>query len=376
MSDLFISEILVLVLILPVLLRPFFRRFQRIAGIALLPLLAFLLCFAVIAAVGLRLTFLPVLLFSFLVLLSGISRMVRLFLGLPTDWYAPAATVFSGFLLLVFAAVFGTAVFLAPESNYTASREIGRTVSVERISPGIGARFSVYFSGERTVDSDAPVVLLLGDISSGTGGRSTSALILAESGYTVIEADFTGRRDYGSGFLAFPSIRKFAALSGKILSGASLFTTDEETLQVQSKELVRLELFARRNFGSKAPLFVVSEGSGSLATLARMKAEPSLFSGVVCVVPEDFAGSFSSAPGGFRTVSAESGPLPPDAGVVAVLALTGDRKRLPGFGELGADDVLAALLLGGERDVGRLNAELSGRRIASWLAMRRNHENR
>lgn len=376
MSDLFISEILVFALLLPVLMRPFFRRLQRIEGIALLPLLAFLLCFAVIAAAGFRLTFMPVFLFSFLVFLSGLSRMFRLFRGLPTDWYSPFSTVSSGFLLLIFTGVLAASFFFAPENSYAATGSITHAVVPERISPGIGGRFSVFSSAKPSSGTNAPVVLLLGDISSGTGNRSTTALILAESGFTVVEADFTGRRDYESGFLALPSLRKFASLSGKIFSGGSLFTTDEEVLQVQSKELVRLELFARARFGPAVPLFVVSEGSGSLAALARMKAEPSLFTGIVCIVPEDFTGSFSAVPGGFLTVFPESGPLPSDAGSVAVLALTGERNRLPGYGELGADDVLAALLLGAERDVGRRNAELAGRRIASWLAMRRNHENR
>ena len=52
MSDLFIGEILVLLLLVPVLLRPFSRRFQRIDGIPLLPLVAIILCALIIAGSG------------------------------------------------------------------------------------------------------------------------------------------------------------------------------------------------------------------------------------------------------------------------------------------------------------------------------------
>ncbi len=221
-----------------------------------------------------------------------------------------------------------------------------------------------------------PVVLFLGDISSGAAGRTTAGLILAESGYTVLSADFTSGTDFDAPLLSHPAIRTFVTLAFKIGTGGYGPTNADEVLQAQSKELVRLDQYARRRYGAGVPVYVVSEGSGSLALLARMKAEPELFAGAVCIVPEDFAGSFSAVAGGYRTVTSDSGPLPADAGSAAVLAVTGDRKQLPGFGELGADDVLAAFMLGAERDTGRRNAELTGRRIASWLAMRRAYENR
>jgi len=376
MSDLFISEILVLVLLLPVLLRPFFRRLQRIEGIAVLPLLSLLLCAAVIAGTGLRVSFVPVLLFSVLLFLSGIARMVRLFLGLPTDWFSPLSAFYAAFLLLVYSAVLVTAFVTAPENSYSVAAGVRRSVVSERVSAGIAARYTELTVSNSSGASMKPVVLFLGDISSGAAGRTTAGLILAESGYTVLSADFTSGTDFDAPLLSHPAIRTFISLAFKIGTGGYGPTNADEVLQAQSKELVRLDQYARRRYGAGVPVYVVSEGSGSLALLARMKAEPALFAGAVCIVPEDFAGSFSAVAGGYRTVTSDSGPLPADAGSAAVLAVTGDRKQLPGFGELGADDVLAAFMLGAERDTGRRNAELTGRRIASWLAMRRAYENR
>ncbi len=376
MSDLFISEILVLILLLPVLLRPFFRRLQRIEGIAVLPLLSLLLCLAVIAGSGLRVTFVPVLLFSILLFFSGLSRMARLFVGLPTDLFSSLSALYAGFLLLIFSAVLLCSFFSAPENAYVASGKIQRSIIAEWVSPGITARFTVLGQVPSGGSSVAPIVLFLPDIVSGADGRTTAALILAENGYTVVSADFTSKTDFNTALFSHPAIRRFITLGYRIVAERYALTDGDELFQAQAKEIIRLEQFARRRYGVNAPVFVVSEGSGSRVLLARMKAEPNLFAGGVCIVPQDFTESFSSVPGGYRTVTSESGPLPADAGGAAVLALTGDRKQLPGFGELGADDVLAALLLGGERDSGRRNAELTGRRIASWLAMRRNYENK
>ena len=47
---------------------------------------------------------------------------------------------------------------------------------------------------------------------------------------------------------------------------------------------------------------------------------------------------------------------------------------MTGYGELDADDVLAAMLLGGTRDTGRKRAERLARRIKDWFAWKSREE--
>ena len=103
MSDLFIGEILVSLLLIPVLLRPFSRRLQRVGGIPLLPPIAFILCALIVMGSGFRISFLPIFLVTTLAFVFGMIRLARLFLGLPTDWYKPLSVVWHSFLLAFFA---------------------------------------------------------------------------------------------------------------------------------------------------------------------------------------------------------------------------------------------------------------------------------
>ena len=88
MSDFFIGELLVLLLLVPVLLRPFLRSLQSIRGIVFLPPVALFVCFLIIAGSGFPVSFLPVVFVSVVAFLGGLARMVRALRGLATDWYS------------------------------------------------------------------------------------------------------------------------------------------------------------------------------------------------------------------------------------------------------------------------------------------------
>ena len=93
MSDFFIGEILVFILLLPVLLRPFFRRLQRYANIPLLAVIAILVCLSLVLT-GIRLLFLPLTVFTAIVFLSQISRIVSIARGLPSDYFGTGIKIF------------------------------------------------------------------------------------------------------------------------------------------------------------------------------------------------------------------------------------------------------------------------------------------
>ena len=118
MSDLFIGEILVSLLLLSVLLRPFSRRLQRVGGIPLLPPIAFILCTLIVLGSGFRISFLPIFLVTVLAFVFGLIRLARLFLGLPTDWYKPLSVVWHSFLLAFFAGAVVLAFAFAPETRH------------------------------------------------------------------------------------------------------------------------------------------------------------------------------------------------------------------------------------------------------------------
>lgn len=374
MSDLFVSEILIFFLLLPVILRPFFRRLQRVEGCALLPFLAFLMCVAVIAAFGLQITFLPVLFFCLLVFFSGLARLFRLFRHLPTDWYSPVAKVYGGFVLLLFVGVFWLSFAYAPETGFFSGKNVQRVSVTRTVSGGIKARVTTWTPPVGgTNDGKAPVVLFVGDVSSGAAGRRTTASILAENGYTVVAADFSGSRDYGNPLLSSSFLRQFLFRFVRVFSIPQIPASDETVQVAQMQELNRLVEMVKGQYGSDAVLFVVAEGSACDAVLSSLRTQPDLFGGAFCILSSNAVVTVSS--GDSISVSADSGALPANAGSFPVCVLTGGPETLYGFGELAADDPLAAAQRGVARDVGRKQAEITARRAVSWFAMRRAYDN-
>lgn len=375
MSDLFIGEILVLSLLLPVLLRPFLRRLQRIEGIALLPFFSLLMCVAVITALGFRVSFIPVLTFSGLVFISSLSRSVRLMLRLPTDLYSHLSVVYSCFLFVLYVGALWFAVSFAPEVSYFTGKPVHRSVFVQKTALDRKALYTVLTPVDQSAETGTrPVVILLGDITTGSGGRNTTAWILAENGYIVVAADFRAKGVFNNALFSFPALRKILSLVGRIDNLTFLNPAAEETELLHSEELRCLTDYSRKMYGPTVPLFIVTEGSSCLTGLARINQNYGSIAGLVCIVPDSSVPALPLAPENFVAITTDTGLMPNDAGAKAVLVMSGSPAQLYGYGEIAADDVLAATLLGGKRDEGRKMAELTGRRILSWLTLRGNYD--
>lgn len=382
MSDLFIGEILVSLLLLSVLLRPFSRRLQRVGGIPLLPPIAFILCTLIVLGSGFRISFLPIFLVTVLAFVFGLIRLARLFLGLPTDWYKPLSVVWHSFLLAFFAGAVVLAFAFAPETGTASSRTVGRSMSTETEAPGLTARYCVWKTAPSATlgSSEKPVIIMLGDIGSGSRGRTSTVLEIAGAGYVVLGADFSGLREYRNPLMGSPSTRQCMALTGEVLAGRPLLTDSAEVAANQENELALLVRRARANYGPTTPIYALAEGSAVDALFSYLRKYPKTFAGAVAIVNSKerptlppLSGA-DSLPGGYAVLEGVDAMMPASASAFPVLVISGVDRGLYGLGELSSDDVLAAQLLGSPRDVGRKAVVLTGRRIVSWLSDRRTHD--
>lgn len=367
MADLFIGEILVLFLLLPVAIRPFSRRLQRIGGIALFPLLAFLLCVATIAAVGLRVSFTPVVALAFIALFSGAGRLFRLFRGLPTDWYSPSLIVPYGFFALLFLVTVSFTFYAAPETAYISRLDVSRTMETRRVFPGTDARVITWAPANGA--SLKGSVVYLGDVASRADARSTLCAALSENGYRAVSADVSSTSAYRNPALYSSFLRSWLALVSRIFPGIPFPATPNDVLEAQSKDLAYLVDLAKDG-GAGLPLFAVAEGSGCDALLRAMRENPALFDGVALIVGDGGPEFAKNLPGGAVVITETTGIMPSDSGLYPYCVVTGADSANFGMGELSSDDVLAAMLLGGGRDVGRKRAEIVARRVSSWIAVK------
>lgn len=382
MSDLFLGATLSLVLLVPVLLRPFLRRLQRVEGITVLPLVSLATCALVCAGSGFSVTLLPVVFYCLLAFISTSARLVRHAMGLPTDWYSPWSTVWHVILILGFAATAYCSWAFRGELAWLPSAPLSETTRAVRVSTDVTARVTAYEPATAAAPATASnhanatdpannrgVVLLFGNGVS--PGRPTAARMLASGGRTVVSARFRSPRDFGNPLVSLPAVRNACVLLGEALSGVPFLTDDAELAAARSADIGRLVRLASAEYGP-VPLFAVAEGDYVPVLSSWMSANPGKLAGAVFILPESaVAGRTANRDNPELTVRA-SGMMPPEAGSYPVVVLAGEDRFGFGYGELCADDFLAAALLvpAAARDEGRKYAELAARRIGTYLSMR------
>ncbi|HKL86762.1 MAG TPA: hypothetical protein VJ861_10570 [Treponemataceae bacterium] len=369
MSDLFVGEILILLLLVPVLLRPFFKRLQRIEGIAILPLLSLLLAFGVIAAGGLRFSFLPVLLCLFIVFFANSIRMVHLFSGIPSDLYSIPSIILYVLLIIMFSGTLWCSIVFAPEPNRISENETSRSFYTESFSVGTKVRFSVWEPVKREVSNVEGLVIITNDSATGFGSRNSTASILSENGYIVIEGNSISTHDYINPLFLYPGIRKPLFLLSRLFPFIEIIPSAQEIAIVQEKSLGRLVSWTQNKFGKTLPLYIIAEGDSIPSVASFFRNNRDVFAGISCISNDlEIKNTFPDHL--VFVFDASGGSLPSISSVYPVCIISGSDSNLEGLGEIDANDVLMSFLLGGSRDVNRMRAELIARRILSWIRMR------
>ncbi len=369
MSDLFVGEALAVALLLPVLFRPFFRRLQSMAGIPVLPAISLSLCALLLMAFGPRFSLFPVFAFTTLVFFAGLGRLIRLLRGLPSDYFSPLISCLHVLLVILLVLTVRLAWVNRSELAWLPKDELTITRRVERFPAGVVGYFTV--SRLANTSADQKIVVLAGTGIKGISSRPTLRALLAQEGWTVVEASFWGGRDYQSRWAAIPYFRSTAPLLGLAVGGLPFGVTSDELTAAAEKNLERIQVFTQREFGSQIPPFVVCEGFAALDAGRFSARRGNSLAGLVCVVDDEKAALVAASLPDVSFSMDYRGIFPENASSYSSFVLFGERSTLLGYGELGADDVLAARLLGGSRDSGRKQAEMVARRIATWLERRR-----
>ncbi|CEM62097.1 hypothetical protein DWQ65_10600 [Treponema phagedenis] len=371
MPDLLISEILILLLLLPPLIRPFSKYCRQIDGVPLLPLLAFVLCVLIFFGQGVSLSFLPVAGFVIIVQASEVVRFFKLLQDVPNGFYTVPEMLLRVFLLLLFATVVYFVFLFAPESTYKPSVSINETVfslhvNNQKIHGG------VVLSSSRSV-KEKPNVIFLSGLENMKNPADTVARVLAEKGYTVFILEVLADRSFSfyirpPRFFIYASLYRYFFLKKPI----------ERTQVADSKKIAECEDFLRslseltRQSGKT---FVFAEGAYTHAFLQFMEKEPSSFDGAFFLFPsEEAAKNFSGNDSWITKIKGGDKVNFFDVNPAAPFCFFYSDDKTVGFGELAAEDVLAAKLLGTERDIGRQQRLALSGIFEKWLYIRGNYD--
>jgi len=395
MTDLLLSELLVLLLLLPVPVRPFSKTLKKSYAIPILPFLSLFVCICILVGQGITLFLFILLFFTLIVCLSEITRLTAFFQGVLNDFYGIPSIILRIALLILFGGIAYLAFRFAPEADV----KTGHPLTVRHAEAAENPANPIEgLLMERAGGADKRALVIVAEALPFSGRPETIASLLADKGYTVLE--ITRLKPHG--FLPrFELYRKLLPLAGK---KEKRYLAKEDDPQTAAFFAAFIQKAVAR-YGRNKRLFLYAEGIYTDLTARFCTENPDIFTGVFfCLseeeplspVPDGWATvvraeAFETAPESAHTVpaEAENAPERPLAAVTEATASGGESapaadgktiaageqaapadtavtvamlpfycyiqpySELTGFGSLRAEDVLAAELLGSGRSIGR-----------------------
>ena len=409
MTDLLLSELVVLLLLLPVLLRPFSKSLKKGRAIPILPFLSLFVCICIIIGQGIVLYLCILALFVLIVCLSEIIRLAAFSQEIPNDFYGIASMMLRIVLLCLFCGAAYCAFRFAPEASIrTEYPLIVRSIELtDKTNAGADKGSAEQTADSASPDSSAsrnPIEGLLIERQGGADKRAlviiaesfpyterpeTLASLLADQGYTV--AEITRLKPRG----IIPRIELYRKLLHLVGKKEQRYLIKEDDPQTAASFADFLEQTVAR-YGRNKRIFLYAEGIYTDLAAHFCTENPGVFTGVFFSLSEEEP--LPSAPDGWIQTMREHNPelLPEDnsamdttavsdaaseqaagaggngsaetasaVSAVPATALTQPERPLPfccyirpyselaGFGQLRAEDTLAAELLGSGRSIGR-----------------------
>lgn len=364
MSDILIAHILIMLLLVPVILRPFSARLQSVAALALVPLLALGAWFLCALAFSVRLSLIPLFVLIVLLNLANLSRLFRFIRGLPTDWYGPVSSIVHALLIFVFAGVLVMLLIFPAEPARPHQMDV--LMQIRRIQLANGLSALVEYSRPEA-GTELPLVIVLTAAEGEAFNRPTLRSVLNDAGYAVLSARFDGLRLYRSPLLSVSFLRPFLFYLDR-LTGIPVSGVDTgDAVHAKRTELLRLLELAESLGEQHSGIFVFAEGSAAHAVLAALEHNPGFVNGCILFM----TGPLPQISIPYRALSWRDGIMLPDAGGNPLLILNASGSDAAGFGEIAADDLFSTRLLAVENDTERKAATLLARRVLTWLELRR-----
>ena len=390
MTDLLLSELVALLLLLPVLLRPFSKSLKRGNAIPILPFLSLFVCICIIIGQGIVLSLFLLILFVLIVCLSEIIRLIAFTQGVLNDFYGIASVMLRIVLSALFCGIVYCVFTFAPEANIRTEylltiRPIDSYPIDSPTNPIEGLLI------ERQGGADKRALVIIAESFPYSGKPETLAALLADQGYTV--AEITGLEPHG----IMPRIELYRKLLPLIGKKEQRYLAKEDNPEIAASFASFLEKTVAR-YGRNKRIFLYAEGIYTDLAAHFCTENPGVFTGVFFCLSEEEP--LPSAPEGWARIMREQQPdttaedssaadtpaaaselaasdqtavaggnapaeKPSAASGAARQSYTKQVQPLPfcfyirpyselaGFGSLRAEDILAAELLGSGRSIGR-----------------------
>lgn len=302
MTDLLLSELLALLLLLPVLLRPFSKGLKKGAALPILPFLSLFVCICIVVGQGIVLFLFILSLFALIVCISETIRLVAFFQGMLNDFYGIASIILRAALLLLFCGMMYLAFRFAPEASVrtvspltirnaerteaapqpsrAATSDTAATEQAPVIAPASQVNPIESVLIERQGGADKKALVIVAEAFPASGRPGALASLLADTGYTVLEiTQLKAQRSIPRTALYGKLLRLIGKKEQRFLAKE----TDPQTAAFFSEFLKQ----AISRYGRNKRLFLYAEGVYTDLAAQFCAEHPGTFTGVFFRLSEE-----------------------------------------------------------------------------------------
>lgn len=360
MSDFLVSEILVLILLLPSSLRPFSKSLKKACAVPLLPLFAASILVFIIFGQGITVSLLPVIVIVAVCIITEFPRFVLFLSKLPNNFYSIYSVLIRIFTLALLGGAFFSAVYFSPEREYGA--EVFEILKEKMELNLNGRKFcaGVSYTPQNTKDEHI-TVLVLNAYPDRIYGENTLSRFSAAARYKTVE--LTNAENSNLTYRP-PHYEQFRAALYAILKK---YFQDDRSIQNEPFNSVISEVL---NHKKNTAVYAIAEGKYIQALYDYYTKKPDAFAGIFFILSEEDEIKGLNKTASYILDEREPLRFSPELANFPVCLFIRQKEKCAGSGELRCTDILAAQLLGSSRDLGRKDRLATAAVFEKWLGIR------
>lgn len=362
MSDFFIGEMLILGLLLVPILRPFSNSLKECKTIPTLDFLALFICFLAVLGYGARISFLPVMLITFICIITETPRFVKSVRSLPNDEYGIFAVTVRCVLAVFIFVIAGFAVVseinLPPQKKFkhVKGKELSASnkalpvngLSYKKALPLIkeekekSEEHGMEIEAEEIKKSvtqnkwDAPpLIIVLNHVRKSIPEPNMITVYFAERDFDVIQL-FSLEKTFGF----IPSFDEFFCITKALLSGTYPMP---EKINADKKAFKHLNGIMEA-YGKNRPVFAFAEGA-STDVLTQFAFENEDLTGAFILLSEEEPRNIQTKNENvFELESKSTKDFEQTSSEKKLLVFLQPPQMLPGMADIRCTDMISSVL--------------------------------
>ena len=360
MSDLFVSEILVLILLVLPLIRPFSKALKTAGAIPLLPLVSFIILVFTIMGQGLIFSLIPTALIVIICIITEFARFVMFLRQVPNNFYTIPSILLRIFVLILLSGAFYATFYFSPEREYPVFTSITEKERISFIADEKEKTAGVYYKPE-PCRNEKEAIVIVPPLANGEYAGTFDRYLLNE-GYKIASLSLPKKTGY-----------KYKLKNSEIFFSVfdSVFNTKiAEVSKNAGNENLGTSLSSLIRFFGNTELFLIGEGTPVQDLLDYYNKNPNAFSGAFFIISEGSPLPDGLKEGTYTVLNEKDLKFSENLALFPICFFIQSKESLTGFGDIRGNDILASLLLESDRDLGRQDRVNTIKAFEKWLNLR------